>query len=393
MAAVVRIKRKQQQSIERRHPWIFSGAIINKDSHIEEGDIVRVENNQGDFLGHGHYQKGSIAIRVLSFEDRPIDQAFWNESIHDAYQLRQRLTLPSKQTDAYRLIHGEGDGLPGLIIDVYAGNIVIQCHSIGMYKNISEISTAIKNVLPETYSIYIKSPSIRRQNDNVSINDHYVDDHGASTLIKENDVVFEVNWETGQKTGFFLDQRDNRQLVGSVSHGKSVLNCFCYSGGFSIYALKYGAQRVTSVDISSTATELVKKNHELNQCDDQKHDILTANVMEYLQNNDIERQDIVIIDPPAFAKSKNKRHNAVQAYKRLNLLALKKVKKGGLLFTFSCSQVVDTRLFENTVRAAAIESGRDIKILRSLSQGSDHPINIYHPEGHYLKGLMLYVTN
>lgn len=389
MSGTVRIKRNKLHSIYRRHPWIFSGAVINKDKEVENGDIVRVESGDGKALGYGHYQKGSIMVRMLTFDDVQPDQSWWNESIAKAYQLRLKLDLGTDQNNAFRLIHGEGDGLPGLIIDLYDNNAVIQCHSLGMEKSLAQIKEAINQAIPEIKAIYVKAPNLKHHQES---GDHYLQEGDHPVVIQENGVKFFIDWETGQKTGFFLDQRVNREHIRTFSEGKSVLNCFCYSGGFSIYALLGGAEKVTSVDISSQATDLVRKNHELNALPDDRHEIVTDNVMDYLSDDELPQYDIVVVDPPAFAKSKSKRHNAVQAYKRLNIMALKKVKPGGMLFTFSCSQVVDDVLFENTIRAAAIETLREVKVLRSLSQGPDHPVNIYHPEGHYLKGLILYVN-
>lgn len=384
---VIEIKKKGIQSIERRHPWIFSGAIYQKEKGVEDGSIVKIVDYSGETLGYGHYQNGSIAIRMLTFQRQEPDQFFWNEQIQKAVDYRRHLGLPDKTTNAYRLIHGEGDGLPGLIIDIYNDNAVVQCHSIGMMKSMPSIQTALLEALPELKSIYDKSEKTLQQ---VDLENRYLIKKDRFTTIEENNVKFKIDWETGQKTGFFLDQRENRQHLGEIAAGKSVLNCFCYSGGFSMYALKYGASRVVSVDISDKATDLVRENHAINSFVDDRHSIITANVMEYLQDED-QGHDIVVVDPPAFAKSKSKRHNAVQAYKRLNMMALNSVNPGGYLFTFSCSQVVDTTLFQNTIRAAAIENGRSIRIVRTLSQGPDHPVNIYHPEGHYLKGLILYV--
>lgn len=387
----ISIRKEKQQSLSRRHPWVFSGAIYKKDKGIKDGDIVELIGFHEETLGYGHYQKGSIAVRMLTFDSTYPDASFWDQKILNAYQLRQALDIIRTDNNSYRLVNGEGDGLPGLIIDVYNNNAVVQCHSVGMFRQIEDIKNSLIKAIPDLKSIYSKSEKVLSRNTELQSEDFYLKKEETDTIMIENGVKFKIDWETGQKTGFFLDQRDNRAILGKYATGKSVLNCFCYSGGFSLYALAANATKVTSVDISSGATDLVRENHELNDFKDENHDIITANVMEYLGDTDIPNHDIVIVDPPAFAKSKSKRHNAVQAYKRLNIMALKKVNTGGYLFTFSCSQVVDKPLFDATIRSAAIEVGRNIRVIQSLAQGPDHPTNIYHPEGHYLKGLILQV--
>ena len=341
----------------------------------------------------GFFQHGSIAVRMLSNSLRAIDLDFWKERIQNAANFRsQTLNLPNPETNAYRLIHGEGDDLPGLIIDIYGPVAVVQCHAVGYMLHLDFISNALAAVLGSSLrSIYLKSKDTVPQ---------YKGPHPTEGLIWgelleyvdifENGIKFRVDFIHGQKTGFFLDQRENRNLLLRHSKNKSVLNCFCYTGGFSLYAGAAGATKVVSVDISQRAMDTVTENIELNE-QSSLHECITANVMEYLKDADIPQYDIVIVDPPAFAKSMAKRHNAVQAYKRLNILALEKVKPGGLLFTYSCSQVVGTQLFYDTIVAAGIEANRKVRVIQQLSQGGDHPINLFHPEGHYLKGLMLYV--
>ncbi|MBK8633922.1 MAG: class I SAM-dependent rRNA methyltransferase [Saprospiraceae bacterium] len=381
----------REKSLERKHPWIFSGAIRNLPKGIRNGDVVEVVAKDGSYQATGHYSDGSIAIRILTFDQQPIDANFWQSTIANAANYRKKhLDFPSEHTNAYRLIHGEGDGLPGLVVDIYGEVAVVQCHSLGMHRSINEIAKAIIDVFGGTIkAVYDKSEEALKQGDK---KDSWLIGQIADEIdILENGNKFTINFVSGQKTGFFLDQRDNRSFVGHHSPDQSVLNCFSYTGGFSVYALNAGAKDVVSVDVSKTATDLMDKNMALTK-HAAKHLSVTANVMEYLKSEEVPMYDIVIIDPPAFAKSINKRHNAVQAYKRLNALALTKVKTGGLLFTFSCSQVVGTQLFYDTIVAAAIEAGRKIRVMRHLSQGADHPVNLFHPEGHYLKGLMLEVS-
>lgn len=381
----------REKSLERKHPWIFSGAIKNLPKGIRNGDVVEVIAKDGSYQATGHYSDGSIAIRILTFDQQPIDANFWQNNIANAANYRKKhMGFPSEHTNAYRLIHGEGDGLPGLVVDIYGEVAVVQCHSLGMHRSINEIAKAIMDVFGGTIkAVYDKSEEALKQGDK---KDSWLIGQVADEIdILENGNKFTINFVSGQKTGFFLDQRDNRSFVGHHSPDQSVLNCFSYTGGFSVYALNAGAKDVVSVDVSKTATDLMDKNMSLTKHAG-KHLSVTANVMEYLKSEEVPMYDIVIIDPPAFAKSINKRHNAVQAYKRLNALALTKVKTGGLLFTFSCSQVVGTQLFYDTIVAAAIEAGRKIRVMRHLSQGADHPVNLFHPEGHYLKGLMLEVS-
>ncbi len=387
----IKLAKGREQSVLRFHPWIFSGAIKQMDKDIADGEIITVLDYQNNILAKGHYQSGtSIAVRILTTEEEEINASFWHKRIKNAFEYRKNiLHLPNNTTSAFRLIHGEGDRLPGLIIDVYHHTAVIQCHSLGMVK----VQNLIKDAVIEQSAGMIQYVFTKNKESlpNAQNEDQWLTEEGPTPIkVYENGHTFLVDVVKGQKTGFFLDQRDNRQMVGEYSKGKSVLNLFSYTGGFSIYALKEGATKVTSIDVSKTAMSACDLNvAETDFAND--HESITANVMEYLKSDEIPPYDIVIVDPPAFAKSVAKRHNAVQAYKRLNMLALDKVKKGGLLFTFSCSQVVGTQLFYDTIVAAAIESGRNIRVMHHLSQGADHPVNLFHPEGHYLKGLLLAV--
>jgi 23S rRNA (cytosine1962-C5)-methyltransferase len=387
----ITLHKNKTDALLRGHPWIFSGAIQTLPDHLKDGDLVRVQSSRGVFLAVGHFQHATIAVRVLSFQDRNIDQAFWNERIFQAISLRKTLHLLTEQNNMVRLVHGEGDLLPGLIIDFYNGVAVVQCHSIGMHASLSKISKALIHVMPEELkAIYSKSSDTLPER--VETNDGFV--YGSVDVphqAKENGVWYQINWITGQKTGFFIDQRDNRSRFGQYAAGKKVLNTFCYSGGFSLSALQYGAQEVHSLDSSEKALELCKKNVALNQFTGH-HAIIQSDTGSYLRATE-EKYDLIVLDPPAYAKRRDKRHNAVQGYKRLNTTALRLLPPGGILFTFSCSQVVDKQLFNHTVIAAAIEAQRNVRILEQLHQPADHPINAFHPEGEYLKGLVLQVIN
>ncbi len=381
------LKKGKEIAIGRKHPWIFSGALESIDP-CTTGDLVQVYDYKNNWLACGHVGDGSIAIRILSFTQQEIDAQFWVNRIQNCKDLRNKLSLGMNfPTNAYRLVHGEGDLLPGLIIDIYADTAVIQAHTDGMYLNLDAISEAIKTVFGnEIAHIYSKSSAAMHD---AEIEDEFLLGDQHEVVATENNMKFKVNWVTGQKTGFFLDQRENRQLLGHYSKGKSVLNTFSYSGGFSVAALVGGATKVVSVDISQTAVSLADENVALNNLTE-NHLSIQADVMKNLKDEP-EMFDIVVLDPPAFAKSLTKKHQATMGYKRLNMLGLERVKPGGLLFTFSCSQVIDEKLFANTVTAAAIEVGRNCRILHRLGQGPDHPVNIFHPEGHYLKGLVLEV--
>ncbi|MEL6923580.1 MAG: class I SAM-dependent rRNA methyltransferase, partial [Bacteroidota bacterium] len=371
MSKKLSIKKGKEQSIRRFHPWIFSGAIEKMDKGVRDGDRVEVRDHEGQFLAVGHYQKTSIAVRIFSFA--PIDNIaeFWQEKLQNAYAFRQILGLTDHpETDCYRLVHAEGDGLPGLIIDIYGSVAVVQCHSIGMYQTKDHLAKALQQIYGDQLTaIYSKSKATLPTGFAEIVEDDYLMNSAAESpcpiVVKENGHQFEVNWEEGQKTGFFLDQRDNRQHMAAFAKGKKVLNAFSYSGGFSIYALAAGATEVHSVDISAKATALADRNAELNNTFTGTHKTITQDVMQYLKET-TESYDLMIVDPPAFAKSIKKRHKAVQAYKRLNALAMKKIKPGGILSTYSCSQVVDQPLFYNTITAAAIEAGRKVRVLQQL---------------------------
>jgi len=393
------LKSGKDASPRRFHPWIFSGAIkkiktaAGQDAEPQEGDLVRVTSNKGDFLGTGHYQNGSIAVRILSFQDVEIDEDFWTKRIKEAYELRQQIHLTdNKSTNIYRLIHAEGDGLPGLILDYYAGTVVVQSHSIGMHYAKDIIVKAIKNVYGDKLkAIFDKSEGTLPKTGPVQVEDHYIYQSEDFTSVGlEHGCKFKIDWEKGQKTGFFIDQRDNRALLASYSKGKKVLNTFCYTGGFSIAALNNGAEHVDSVDASARAIDLTNENVELNGFVN-KHGSHAIDTFKFFEQNDCSQYDVIVLDPPAFAKHQNVKHNAVKGYKRLNAMALTAMKPGSLLFTFSCSQVVDSKLFYNTIMAAAIQTGRKVRVLHQVTQPADHPINIYHAESHYLKGLVLQI--
>lgn len=385
----VQIHKHKTDSILRRHPWVFSGAIITDTDDLKDGETVTVADQKGRFLARGHFQHATIAVRILSFEDRPIDQEFFNDRIKNAVQLRKNLNLLTADNTICRLIHGEGDSLPGLIVDFYAGVAVVQCHSIGMYVSIDHIAEALKNALgSDLTAIYSKSSDTLPQR--AEGKDAYLFGSCKTPHIAlEHGVKLNIDWITGQKTGFFIDQRENRFLLGKYSQGKKVLNTFCYSGGFSLLALKNGATLVHSLDSSKKAIQLTEDNVTLNKFQ-KKHGSIVADAMEYMKDLP-EDYDIIVLDPPAFAKHREKRHKAIQGYKRLNAHAIRQIKPGGLIFTFSCSQVVDKYLFTNTVIAAAIEAGRNVRIIEQLHQPADHPINAFHPEGEYLKGLVIQV--
>ncbi len=393
MAAYIQLKRGKEESLRRFHPWIFSGAIERIAGEPAEGDIVEVRTRGGDFIALGHYQIGSIAVRVLSFENLAIDQQWWNRRVAVAADLRRTLGLRDNPlTTCYRLIHGEGDSLPGLVVDIYDRVAVVQCHSVGMYRSRSQIAEAIRTVMPEIEAIYDKSSQTVPYNAQLGAVDGYLWGAGGeeSRTVLENGHKFSVNWVKGQKTGFFIDQRCNRYLVGRYARGRRVLNTFCYTGGFSVYALAQGAREVYSVDSSERAVRLADENVVLNFGPEVNHTAIAADAFEYLRQTD-EKFDMIILDPPAFAKHHKVLGNAMQGYKRLNARALSMIEPGGILFTFSCSQAVSKELFRTTVFSAAAIAGRKVRILHQLTQPADHPIDIYHPEGEYLKGLVLYV--
>jgi 23S rRNA (cytosine1962-C5)-methyltransferase len=385
----IQLKRGKEESLLRFHPWVFSGAIQHIDDGINEGDIVRVVTSSGSFIAVGHYQEGSIAVRVLSFRDVQIDEAFWAARLQSALTMRQTIGLADSPTgNAYRLVHGEGDHLPGLIIDVYDRTAVIQAHSIGMHLCRKAIAEQLVRVMGERISnVYYKSettlPYMEPENGFL---------YGGSddNIAVENGLKFYVDWLRGQKTGFFVDQRENRSLLEHYAHGRRVLNMFCYTGGFSFYAMRGGAEVVHSVDSSAKAIELTKRNVELNFPGDQRHQAFCEDAFKFLDTTD-QQYDLIVLDPPAFAKHRGALHNALKGYTRLNQKAFQMIQPGGLLFTFSCSQVVTKDHFRNAVFTAAALAHRKVRILHQLHQPADHPINIYHPEGEYLKGLVLYV--
>lgn len=389
MYASVQLLPHKLQTIERRHPWIFSGALKRMPEDLEDGALIEVTDKNGAVLATGHFNHGSIAVRVLSFEGKKIDQTFFDQRITSAVALRKTLHLFRPDNSICRLVHGEGDELPGLIVDYYGGVAVIQCHSVGMFKQLDLIVEALKKALPtELTAIYNKSKETLPKR--LESEDGYL--FGSATVpheALENGVRYQLDWIHGQKTGFFIDQRENRAILSKYSSDKKILNTFCYSGGFSLSALKEGASEVHSLDSSKKAIELTDANIALNGFED-RHKSIVADAMVHIREMG-EAYDIIILDPPAFAKHRDKRHQAVQGYKRLNAMAMKHIRPGGLLMTYSCSQVVDKQLFTNTIIAAAIESGRSVRILEQLHQPADHPINAFHPEGEYLKGLLLQI--
>ncbi len=400
----VRLRKGKEESLKRFHPWVFSGAIASIDEGITEGEVVRVVTNTGDFIAVGHYQEGSIAVRVLTFSDVQIDDEFWHSRLASALKMRQAIGIADNpNNNTYRLVHGEGDNLPGLIIDVYGETAVMQAHSIGMHLCRKEIARALNDVMGgRVKHIYYKSETTLpfMTADDMIATPHFDTDEvlkngflvGGSddNIATENGLKFRVDWLKGQKTGFFVDQRENRSLLEKFSKAKRVLNMFCYTGGFSFYAMRGGAELVHSVDSSAKAIELTKQNVELNFPGDARHEAFCEDAFKYLERAG-SNYNLIILDPPAFAKHRGALHNALKGYTRLNQKAFEKIEKGGILFTFSCSQVVTKDHFRNAVFTAAALAKRKVRILHQLHQPADHPINIYHPEGEYLKGLVLYV--
>ena len=388
------LKRGREESVLRFHPWIFSGAIARVQGSPAEGDLVAVYSHDGTLLACGHWQIGSIAVRILSFDSDVLSPDFWEEMISRALAVRKAVGLACStdgSTDCYRLVHGEGDNLPGLVIDYYDGVCVMQAHSVGMHKYRLEIAEALKEVLGDTLqNIYYKSETTLPYKADLNSENGYIYGHDVEDIALENGLKFCVDWQKGQKTGFFVDQRENRSLLEHYSKGRSVLNMFCYTGGFSFYAMRGGAKLVHSVDSSAKAISLTNRNVELNFPGDPRHQAFAEDAFKYLErmgNN----YDLIILDPPAFAKHKNVLRNALQGYRKLNAIAFEKIQPGGILFTFSCSQVVSKENFRLAVFSAAAQAGRNVRILHQLTQPADHPVNIYHPEGEYLKGLVLYV--
>jgi len=391
------LRKGREDSLRRFHPWVFSGAIAEIQGNPAEGDMVAVHAADGSLMAYGHYQIGSIAVRVLSFDESALHPDFFEVMLSRALQVRVACGLDgSDNTNCYRLVHGEGDNLPGLIIDHYDGVCVLQAHSVGMFRAKKQICEALQKVYGDSLkAVYDKSSGTAPFKAGLELIDGYMyrreDFKDDEQTVLENGHKFIVNWTEGQKTGFFLDQRDNRALVGSVARGRNVLNLFCYTGGFSIYALAGGAVHVDSVDSSKKAMMMVDRNVALNGFDESKHTSLCCDAIDYLKNAPEGKYDLMIVDPPAFAKHRGSLKNALRAYQRLNAAAIAKVAPGGLVFTYSCSQVVDKEAFALAVFSAAAQTGRSVRILDRLNQPCDHSVNIYHPEGEYLKGLLLYV--
>ena len=386
------LRRGKAESLKRFHPWVFSGAIDRCDGKPQEGDVVRVVSHEGEMLGYGHCQIGSIAVRMLTFSEEPVDDAFWQQRLAEAFRMRKALQLSGREdNNIYRLVHGEGDRLPGLVVDVYGRTAVMQAHSVGMHVSRETIAKALvaasKGLID---NVYYKSETTLPYKADLHGENGFLIGNDEGNVATENGLRFHIDWLHGQKTGFFVDQRENRALLEHYAPGRNVLNMFCYTGGFSVYALRGGANLVHSVDASAKAIELTRANVELNFPGDQRHEAYTADAFKYLEeagNN----YDLIVLDPPAFAKHRDALRNALKGYTRLNAMAFRKIKPGGILFTFSCSQAVSKEQFRLAVFTAATQSVRHVRILHQLHQPADHPINIYHPEGEYLKGLVLYV--
>lgn len=388
------LKPKKDESLKRFHPWIFSGAIAKADSDIEEGEVVNVYTSDDKFIAVGHYQIGSIQVRVLSFKEQEIGLEFWTERLLVALDLRVSIGLLSENNNTYRLVHGEGDNLPGLIIDVYAETAVVQSHSVGMHESRQVICDALVKVMGDRIkNVYYKSETTLPYKADLEAQNEYLygGEGDVEDIAIENGLKFRADWLKGQKTGFFVDQRDNRALLEKYSKDRSVLNMFCYTGGFSFYAMRGGAKLVHSVDSSAKAIMLTDQNVSLNFGDDKRHESFAEDAFKFLGKINDSTYDLIVLDPPAFAKHRGAIKNALQGYKRLNAVAFDKIAPGGIIFTFSCSQAISKDAFRLAVFSAAAISGRRVKILHQLTQPCDHPINIYHPEGEYLKGLVLYV--
>ena len=386
------LKKGKEESLKRFHPWVFSGAINKMDEDICEGDTVKVFTANGDFIAVGHFQIGSIAVRVLSFEDIDINEDFWTERLSQALRMRLAIGIADNpENNTYRLVHGEGDNLPGLVIDCYGKTAVMQAHSVGMHIHRNEIAKALVKVADgRVENVFYKSETTLPYKAELGQENGFIIGGSTDNTALENGLKFHVDWLKGQKTGFFVDQRENRSLLEKYAKGKNVLNMFCYTGGFSFYAMRGRANLVHSVDSSAKAIELTNANVELNFPGDDRHQAFCEDAFKFLDNAE-DFYDLIILDPPAFAKHRAALRNALKGYTRLNVKAFEKIKHGGILFTFSCSQVVTKENFRNAVFTAAAISGRNVRILHQLHQPADHPINIYHPEGEYLKGLVLYV--
>ncbi len=386
------LRKGKEESLQRFHPWVFSGAVHHIEGEPEEGEVVRVLASDGTFIAVGHWQIGSIAVRVLAFEDRAVDDAFWEQRLQAAYGLRLAAGLAGRDgNDTYRLVHGEGDYLSGLVVDVYGRTAVMQAHSVGMHVSRNEIARALLKVTAGTVeNIYYKSETTLPFKAALGQENGFIIGGGTENVAVENGLKFHIDWLKGQKTGFFVDQRDNRSLLEHYAKGRAVLNMFCYTGGFSVYAMRGGATLVHSVDSSAKAVDLTKANVALNFPGDGRHEAYAEDAFKYLDAMD-SRYDLIVLDPPAFAKHRDALRQALKGYSRLNAKAFSKIRPGGILFTFSCSQVVSKDQFRTAVFTAAAMSGRRVRILHQLHQPADHPVDIYHPEGEYLKGLVLYV--
>lgn len=391
---IVYLKKGKEESLKRFHPWVFSGAIASGTGSLNEGDVVRVCTASGAFIAIGHYQIGSIAVRVLSFKDIVIDEEFWKSRLHSALEVRLALDVVDNPTNnTYRLVHGEGDNLPGLIVDCYGETAVMQAHSVGMHCEKNAIAKALVEVLEgRIKNVYYKSDTTLPFKADLNQENGFLIGGETDCTTLENGLTFKVDWLKGQKTGFFIDQRENRSLLEQYSKNRSVLNMFCYTGGFSVYAMRGQAELVHSVDSSAKAIDITRENIAVNFEDTTKHEAFCEDAFKYLDAND-KKYDLIILDPPAFAKHRAALKNALKGYTRLNAKGFETIKSGGILFTFSCSQIVTKDQFRNAVFTAAAQSGRKVRILHQLHQPADHPINIYHPEGEYLKGLVLYVED
>ena len=387
---VITLRKGKEESLERFHPWVFSGAVASMPEQLEEGTLVKVVTHKGEVVGVGHYQIGSIAVRILQFGSDTLPTDFFETRLANALELRRALGLIREDNNCYRLVHGEGDFLPGLVVDIYDGTAVVQAHTVGMHLERFHIADALTQ-LPGIRSVYYKSDTTLPFKAQLYPENGYLAGSEGSSVAMENGLLFNIDWLRGQKTGFFIDQRDNRLLLSKLSKGRDVLNMFCYTGGFSVYALRGGASKVDSVDSSSKAIALTDANVELNFPDCTNHRSFATDAFRFLDEMDKGAYDLIILDPPAFAKHRNALKNGLMGYRRLNAKAFEKIRPGGILFTFSCSQVVSREMFRLQVFSAAAMSRRKVRILHQLTQPADHPVNIYHPEGEYLKGLVLYV--
>lgn len=388
----IKLKPRKEESILRRHPWVFSGAIASMPDGLEEGELVAVVSHDGKMLGTGHYQIGSIAVRLLEFGDTPITDDFFKRRLESAFRLRQALGLIRDDNNCFRLVHGEGDFLPGLVVDIYGDTAVVQAHSPGMHYERMKIAEALTEI-PEARirNVYYKSETTLPYKARLDPQNDYLIGHFDGNIAIENGLKFNIDWLRGQKTGFFVDQRENRALLEKFAKGRKVLNMFCYTGGFSVYAMRGGAEKVDSVDSSAKAASLTDANIELNFPGDPRHKTYAVDAFKFLAEMEKDSYDLIILDPPAFAKHRSALKNGLIGYRKLNAKAFEKIKPGGVLFTFSCSQVVTREMFRLAVFTAAAQSGRKVRILHQLTQPADHPVDIAHPEGEYLKGLVLYV--